>query len=191
MHIGPILEAAIEIQKHLEEHRARFCFIGGMAVQRWGEPRFTKDADLSLLTEFVDDEKWTDLLLAKFEARYTGARDFALQRRVLLLRATNGTDLDVSLGGLPFEKHCIERATRWHFADGNYLLTCSAEDLIVHKAFADRALDWIDIEGVIMRQGAELNTAQILGELQPLAELKEQPEIVTRLQEMLRKRSRA
>ena len=181
MHIGPILEAAIEIQTFLEKHRARYCFIGGVAVQRWGEPRFTKDADLSLLTDFVDDEKWTDLLLGKFNARYPGARDFALQRRVLLIKASNGTDLDVSLSGLAFEKNCIERASRWSFDNGSHLLTCSAEDLIVHKAFADRPLDWIDIEGVIMRQGAALRTRQILAELQPLAELKEQPEIVERL----------
>ena len=189
MHIGPILEAAIEIQTYLEEHRAHYCFIGGVAVQRWGEPRFTKDADLSLLTNFVDDEKWTDLLLAKFNARYPGARDFALQRRVLLIKASNGTDLDISLGGLPFEKHCIERASQWHFEDGSRLLVCSAEDLIVHKAFADRPLDWIDIEGVIMRQGAALKTVQILKELQPLAALKEQPEIVNRLRQLLKKRN--
>lgn len=104
MHIGPILEAAGEAQIFLERHGARFCFIGGVAVQRWGEPRFTRDADLSLLTEFVEDEKWVDLLLGSFASRYPGARDFALQRRVLLLKASNGTDLDISLGGLPFEK---------------------------------------------------------------------------------------
>ena len=58
----------------------------------------------------------------------------------------------------------------------------------MHKAFADRPLDWIDIEGVIMRQGAALRTRQILAELQPLAELKEQPEIVERLRQLLNKR---
>ncbi|MFM7375437.1 MAG: hypothetical protein ACKOAL_12755 [Chthoniobacterales bacterium] len=191
MHIGPLLEAALEVQTYLEEHQARFCFIGGVAVQRWGEPRFTKDADLNLLTGFVEDEKWTDLLLGKFEARYPGAREFALQRRVLLVRSKNGTDLDISLGGLPFEKNCIGRASRWLFADGRYLLTCSAEDLVVHKAFANRPLDWVDIEGVIMRQGPGLKTAQIFGELQPLAELKEEPEIVTRLKVLLRKRNQS
>jgi hypothetical protein len=32
------------------------------------------------------------------------------------------------------------------------LHTCSAEDLIVLRAFADRSKDWVDIEGVIIRQ---------------------------------------
>jgi hypothetical protein len=93
-------------------------------------------------------------------------------------------------GGLPFEKNCIDRASRWVFADGSYLLTCSAEDLIVHKAFADRPLDWVDIERVIMRQGTALNTRQILRELRPLAELQEQPDLVTRLQDLMEKRRR-
>ena len=88
MHIGPVLEAAREVQAFLEEHHAHFCFIGGLAVQRWGQPRYTKDADLSLLTDFVEDEKWADLLLSRFSPRYAEAREFALQRRVLLLHAS-------------------------------------------------------------------------------------------------------
>lgn len=173
------------MQGFLEQQRARFCFIGGLAVQRWGQPRYTKDADLSLLTDFVEDEKWTDLLLSRFSPRYAEAREFALQRRVLLVRASNGTDLDISLGGLPFEKSCISRSTPWHFEDGSYLLTCSAEDLVVHKAFANRPQDWVDISGIIARQGLALSRAQILQELRPLTELKEQPEIVSHLEQML------
>jgi hypothetical protein len=55
MPIGPILEAAGEAQKFLERHDAKFCFIGGVAVQRWGEPRFTRDADLSKLAGRLAD----------------------------------------------------------------------------------------------------------------------------------------
>lgn len=185
MHIGPVLEAAREVQAFLEEHHAHFCFIGGLAVQRWGQPRYTRDADLSLLTDFVEDEKWADLLLSRFSPRYAEAREFALQRRVLLLHASNGTDLDISLGGLPFEKNCITRATSWHFEDGSHLLTCSAEDLVVHKAFANRPQDWVDISGIIARQRPALKQSLILRELRPLAALKEQPEIVSRLQQLL------
>lgn len=154
-------------------------------MQRWGQPRYTKDADLSLLTDFVEDEKWTDLLLSRFSPRYAEAREFALQRRVLLVRASNGTDLDISLGGLPFEKNCIARATPWRFEDGSHLLTCSAEDLVVHKAFANRPQDWVDISGIIARQGLALKQSLILRELRPLTDLKEQPEIVSQLEQML------
>lgn len=57
MILPPILEAAIELQAALEELHFPFCFIGGLSVQRWGEPRFTQDADATVLTRFVGDER--------------------------------------------------------------------------------------------------------------------------------------
>ena len=50
------------------------------------------------------------------------------------------------------------------------------------KAFADRPQDWIDIKRVVVRQGSRLNRALVLQELEPLAVLKEEPEIIDRLQ---------
>ena len=73
--LNPVLEAARELQVFLESQEADFCFIGGLAIQRWGEPRFTNDTDASLLTRFVDDEKWIDLLLTRFQPRRPEARN--------------------------------------------------------------------------------------------------------------------
>ena len=67
------------------------------------------------------------------------------------------------------------------------LITCSAEDLIVYKAFADRGLDWHDVETILVRQGNALDFPYIYRELGPLAELKEAPEIVPRLQTLAAK----
>ena len=44
-----LLAAAAQLQAFLLRERWSFCFIGGVAVQRWGEPRFTRDIDLTLL----------------------------------------------------------------------------------------------------------------------------------------------
>jgi hypothetical protein len=63
------------------------------------------------------------------------------------------------------------------------LRTCSAEDLIVLKAFADRAKDWLDIEGILIRQLAELDWAYVRAQLTPLAELKDAPELVDKLEQ--------
>jgi len=48
---GPnrLIEAAREIQEFCKDRRWCFCFIGGIAVQRRGEARLTRDADLNLL----------------------------------------------------------------------------------------------------------------------------------------------
>lgn len=48
-----IVEAALELQAAIEEIGLGFCFIGGLAIQRWSEPRFTQDADASVLTRML------------------------------------------------------------------------------------------------------------------------------------------
>ena len=80
----------------------------------------------------------------------------------------------------------IERATPFPFASDCSLITCSAEDLIVLKAFADRSQDWMDVEGIIMRQGDHLNSSHIFQQLTTLSELKEAPEIVDKLNRLMK-----
>jgi len=45
--LGPILAAALAAQAAYEAIGLRGCVIGGVALQRWGEPRFTADAPCS------------------------------------------------------------------------------------------------------------------------------------------------
>ena len=64
---------------------------------------------------------------------------------------------------------------------------CTAEDLIVMKAFANRVIDWHDVRGIIVRQGpVNLDWTYMITELEPLCEAKEQPEIVDRLESLRR-----
>ena len=60
----------------------------------------------------------------------------------------------------------------------------STEGLIVYKAFADRTRDWIDVEGVLLRQQGRLDLELVFAELTPLSEAKESPEIVRRLRSL-------
>ena len=41
--MSALFDAARDLQKALESRGRRFCLIGGLAVLRWGEPRFTRD----------------------------------------------------------------------------------------------------------------------------------------------------
>jgi hypothetical protein len=180
--VTPLLQAAADLQGVCDAAGWRYCFIGGLAVLRWGEPRETIDVDLTLLTGFTDEARYVDALLGHFEPRRTDAAAFARTNRVLLLRARSGVGLDIALGGLPFEESAVSRSSLFRFPPAVDLRTCSAEDLIVFKAFADRPKDWLDVEGVIIRQGARLDWRYVVAELAPLAELKDAPEIVTRLE---------
>lgn len=100
---------------------------------------------------------------------------------MLLLRAASGVGIDVALGGLPFEEEVVERASPFPFPGDIPLRTCSAEDLIVLKAFAARGRDWVDIEGILARQAGTLDWSYVDTRLAPLVALKEAPEILTEL----------
>lgn len=179
--------AALDIQTFLQSHAWRSAVIGGLAVQRWGEPRQTRDVDLALLTGLGDEARFVDPLLERYAPRRSDARAFALHYRVLLVETASGIPIDISLAALPFEQRVMDRSSGFAFAPGVVINTCSAEDLVVLKAFADRPQDWLDIEGVVVRQGRALDRTLALGELRPLLELKDDLDPAARLAKVFRK----
>lgn len=183
--MNDIFAAALEVEQAARAAGFGFCFIGGLAVQRWGQPRMTADVDITVITGFGGEEPYVDELLARFRGRLADARQFALQHRTLLLVASNGVHIDVALGAMPFEEHAVERASAWELAPGQSVTTCCAEDLVVHKAFAGREKDWLDVEGIVARCGDELDLTLIWTELLPLLELKEDTTSEPRLRRLL------
>jgi hypothetical protein len=178
--VNEVFRAAVQLQEFCEQRGWRYCFIGGLALQRWGEPRETVDVDLTLISGFGTEEVFIRDLLASFEPRVEDATAFALLNRVLLLRAPSGVGLDIALGGLPFS--AVARSSLFTLPDGNAVRTCSAEDLIVMKAFAARTKDWLDLEGILVRQTGKMDWPYIFSQISPLAELKGAPEIFGELE---------
>jgi len=76
----------------------------------------------------------------------------------------------------------VARSSLFAFPVNVLLRTCSAEDLIVLKAFAARTKDWLDVEGIIIRQTGRLDWPYIHRHLDPLAELKGAPQILVDLE---------
>ena len=132
--MNELTSLALELQSFCEQRNWRFCLIGGLAVQHWGEPRFTKDVDMTLLTGFGNEEPFIAEWLASYKSRVPDPASFALCNRVLLLRSSSGIGIDIALGALPFEESAIAHAKRIELEPGAYLRICSAEDLIVMKA---------------------------------------------------------
>jgi len=179
-----LFRSAVALERRWREHEFEFCFIGGIAVQRWGEPRNTRDLDLTLMTGFGQEQPFLDAVLDELAPRRPDAREFALLNRVLLVRDEFGVPIDISLGAMPFEERTVRRSSSWFIDETNSITTCSASDLIVHKAFASRVTDWHDIRGIIVRSQQQLDWKTIEYELAPLAELKASPEILSRLNDL-------
>lgn len=185
--MNPLFAAAADFQRFAAAREWRTSIIGGLAVQRWGEPRQTRDVDVALLTGIGAEASFVDALLERYRPRRPDARQFALDHRVLLLESSAAIPLDISLAALPFEERVVDRSTDFAFAADAVLKTCSAEDLVVLKAFADRPQDWLDVEGILVRQGDAVDRRQVLRELLPLLDLKEDLSPKTTLEGLFRR----
>ena len=182
--MNALFDAALEIQQFLQERNWRFYIIGGLAVARWGSPQATQDVDISLLTGFGNERSYVEPILGRFCSRIPEADHFALENRVLLVSASNGSPLDVCLAGIPFEEQMIGRASCFTFAPAVSLITCSAEDLVIMKAFAGRQRDWTDVREILIAEGNKLDWNYVRENLPPLCELKETPETLARLEDL-------
>ena len=55
-----LLRVARDLQDYFEENGWPFCFIGGLAVQNWGQPRLTQDVDACLFSGVGEEETFID-----------------------------------------------------------------------------------------------------------------------------------
>jgi hypothetical protein len=168
-----LVSAAAEVQNFCERNHWEFCFIGGLAVQRWGQSRVTLDVDVAILTGFGGEDPYINTLLKEFPPRINDAAEFARRSRILLIKTNRNVAVDVSFAALPFEELAIQRSSPWEVQTGTELRTCSAEDLIVMKLFASRPLDLRDAESVVLRQRQALDWKYIADQVTVLKEARE------------------
>ncbi|RMF93129.1 MAG: hypothetical protein D6736_02245 [Nitrospinota bacterium] len=147
-----VLRAAIEVARFLEEQEVRYFMIGGLALQHWGEPRLTRDVDVTVLVDPEDLESFVDRVLERFSPRIADTKPFALRHRVLLIATDQGVPVDISLGIPGYEEEAFARAVWVKFPAGEKLRLVSPEDLIIHKCVAGRPRDAEDVESILIRQ---------------------------------------
>lgn len=139
----------MSLQRLLETFNERGVIIGGIAVGFLGKPRFTADIDAVFLLSIKDIPQFIDRAQTEgIIPRIPDAADFARKNRVLLLKhSPTDTDIDVSLGILPFEEEMVERAKTQSFGGLSVRLP-TPEDLIIMKAIAHRPKDLDDIRTI-------------------------------------------
>ena len=175
-------EAALELHLFLGERGAHYAIIGGVAVQHWGEPRFTQDVDLTVVAPPEGSAELTQHILERFPSRIADAAAFARRNRVILVRASNGCPVDISLGVPGYEESVMLRAVDYQMDPGKSIRICSAEDLIIHKAVAGRPQVIRDIEGIVYRQRDALDASYIRRWLSDFADVLADPEVRNRFE---------
>lgn len=144
------LGALTDLARWLEAAGAPAMIVGGIAASILGRPRATRDIDALAL---VPEERWNGLVAsAKAHGilpRIEDPLEFTRRTRVLLLRHVGSSiDIDVILGGLPFETEAVSRASV-HDIGGVRVRLPQVEDLLIMKAIAHRPHDLRDIEGLL------------------------------------------
>lgn len=183
--MNALWKAASEVSGFMMEKNWRHCLIGGLAVQRWGEPRTTLDVDFTLLTGWGEELRFAKSILANFPSRIKDPEDFASQYRVLLIKASNGKDIDICMGALPFEEEMMNRAILISLGEIRAIPCCTAEDLFIMKMIAGRPRDIVDAESIIARQPL-LDKSHILKNLKSLCEINESTETLEKAVALLK-----
>jgi len=147
--ITPLLEPLIALQRLLEHFDNQGVIIGGIAASLLGKPRFTADIDAVILLSIEDIPKLIDAANEQgIVMRIADAELFARKNRVLLLRhQASSTNIDISLGILPFETEMVARSQNQQIGSLHLRLP-TPEDLIILKAVAHRSQDLTDIQAI-------------------------------------------
>jgi hypothetical protein len=130
-------EAAWQLHRFLTERDIAYVVIGGIAVQRWGEPRLTIDVDLAILLPAGGEERRLREIAAAFPPRLKDAVAFALEHRVLPIDVPGASPADLSLALPGFEEEAMTRAVAYDVGRGRSVRLCTAEDLVVYKCVAE------------------------------------------------------
>lgn len=183
--LEPFRSAIEALQKLLEKYNERGVIIGGVATGFLGKPRFTADVDAMFLLSTSEVGKFLEAAqVENIVPRIQDADAFARKNRILLLRhSPSETDIDISLGILPFEEEVVERGSIQSFGNLTIRLP-TPEDLIIMKAVAHRPKDLEDIRMIVQNQ-AHLDKKRIKQWVTAFGEILDLPDLWVQIELLL------
>ncbi len=135
----------------LEQKHISYMVIGGQAVLLHGEPRMTRDIDITVGIGTEKLDQMLDVVAAIGLAPLVDPDDFVLRTMVLPCEHREShirVDFIFSLS--PYELQAMERVCLVNM-EGVDVKFASAEDLVIHKVFAGRPRDMDDVKSVLMK----------------------------------------
>ncbi|MFH1829848.1 MAG: nucleotidyl transferase AbiEii/AbiGii toxin family protein [Pseudomonadota bacterium] len=129
-----------------------YMLIGGQAVLLYGEPRLTKDIDITLGVGLdLQNEVMEMVNSLNLKILVSNPEDFVKKTMVLpALQESTGIRVDLIFSFSPYEKQAIERAKTVMFDDVPVKFA-SLEDVIIHKIIAGRPRDLEDIKTILLK----------------------------------------
>jgi len=126
--------------------------IGGQAVLLYGEPRLTKDIDITLGVG-VDHLDTMKAIVDRLGLKYLTDHvdDFVKETMVLPVNdQKSGIRIDFIFSFSPYESQAIGRAKNISFGR-TQVKFASLEDVIIHKMIAERPRDIEDVQSIILK----------------------------------------
>ena len=135
-----------ELLNILEKYKVRYLVVGGYAVMRYTEPRFTKDLDLWISTD-KDNSKAVYEALREFGAPLKGMSPTDFAQEGFFYQMGNPPfrlDVMMSISGVDFETAWANRESVE--IAGMVVSFISKADLITTKEASGRDQDLIDVK---------------------------------------------
>jgi predicted nucleotidyltransferase len=136
----------------LEQRQIPYMIIGGQAVLIYGEPRLTRDIDVTL---GVGPERLTELIAfaqaSTWRVLVEPPEEFVQRTMVLpCVDAESGIRIDFIFSHSTYEQQALERVRRVEIGKAAVRFA-AAEDVIVHKIIAGRPRDLEDVRSILLK----------------------------------------
>ena len=141
-----------KIALQLKKASIPYMVIGGQAVLLYGEPRLTRDIDITMGIG-VDglDRVKKIIAIIGLKSLVQKEKEFVERNMVLpTIDKKSGIRVDFIFSFSPYERQAIERAKDIKL--GRSLVRfASLEDLVIHKVIAGRARDLEDVKSILLK----------------------------------------
>jgi len=150
-----------QIALGLEKRQIPYMVIGGQAVLIYGEPRLTRDIDVTL---GAGPDRLADLLALAHSCSWRvlveEPEEFVQRTMVLPLEDSQSSiRIDLIFSFSPYERQALERVHRLGIGKATVRFA-APEDVIVHKIIAGRPRDLEDVRSILAKR-ANLDRAYI------------------------------
>ena len=140
------------LARELKKASIPYMVIGGQAVLLYGEPRLTRDIDVTLGIG-VDELARIKRVLPAMRLKVLVKKDQEFVKRTMVLPAIDRESdirVDFIFSFSPYERQAIERARDVKI--GRTIVTfASLEDVVIHKVISGRPRDLEDIRSILVK----------------------------------------